>query len=311
MDSFAPFRSERSKAEYEAYYGRRAAAWPVPSETLILDTPSGTTVVRASGRPADPALVLLPGARVSSLMWGYTIAALSAHHRTYALDVIGDAGRSLARRLPLRPGDLVQWLDEVVSALAPDDPVSLMGISYGGWLAGQFAVRRPDRLRSLVLLAPACTVLPISLAFFARVVLLCLPLPGRDAGAIGRTLRWLTPDLPPGDAACRQRFEEAVRDVQMAAQHFALPRPEWPGVLTDQEWQDLRVPCLFLVGERERIYSARAAVERLRRVAPQVTAEMMPGAGHGLTFTQPERLAARVLAFLKQPGPGPGGSPRN
>jgi hypothetical protein len=47
---FYPFRSERAKAEYEARSLERAKAWPVPSETMFLDTPSGQTFVRASGR---------------------------------------------------------------------------------------------------------------------------------------------------------------------------------------------------------------------------------------------------------------------
>lgn len=58
------------------------------------------------------------------------------------------------------------------------------------------------------------------------------------------------------------------------------------------------MPCLFLVGENEKIYSAKAAVGRLNRVAPQVKAEIIPGAGHGLTLVQPDILARRVLAFL-------------
>jgi hypothetical protein len=97
-----PFRSELAKAEYEAHSRERAKAWPVPYETMLLDTPSGQTFVRASGRVTDPLLVLLPGARVGSLMWIDSIAALSARYRTYALDIIGDAGFWLLR--PLHTG---------------------------------------------------------------------------------------------------------------------------------------------------------------------------------------------------------------
>jgi pimeloyl-ACP methyl ester carboxylesterase len=57
-------------------------------------------------------------------------------------------------------------------------------------------------------------------------------------------------------------------------------------VWTDAEWGSLRVPALFLVGEHEAIYSAEKAVRRLKRVAPQVTAEIIPGAGRDLTVAQ-------------------------
>jgi len=66
--SFHPFRSEQDKVKFTAMYRDRAKAWPIPCETTVLDTPCGQTFVRASGRPSDPPLVLLPGARGTSLM---------------------------------------------------------------------------------------------------------------------------------------------------------------------------------------------------------------------------------------------------
>jgi pimeloyl-ACP methyl ester carboxylesterase len=296
--SFYPFKSEKAKAEYEAFSRERAKAWPVPSETMLLDTPSGQTFVRASGRPTDPPLVLLPGARGGSLMWIHNIAALSAHYRTYALDVIEDVGFSVKRHDMSKPEDFVNWLDEVFKALVPEGQLSLMGISYGGWLAGLYALHHPERLRSVVLLAPGLTVLPLSIAFFARVVLVCLPLPGRGGGPLRKTVRWLFQDAAQGDDASRAQVEQAIADLQMHGRLFALPRPTWLTVIKDKEWQGFSVPCLFLVGENEKIYSAEKAVRRLNRVAPQVKTEIIPGAGHDLTIVQADLVAKKVLDFL-------------
>ena len=292
--SFYPFRSEQAKAEYEAFSLDRAKVWPVLSETMMVETASGQTFVRASGHINDPPLVLLPGARSGSLMWIHNIAALSAHHRTYALDTMGDVGFSVNRRDISKPEDLVNWLDEVFTVLVPKGPLSLMGISYGGWLAGQYALRFPGRVRNVVLLAPACTVLPVSFAFLVRMALLSIPV----GQPLRRTLCWLFRDAVRGGDTCRALVEEAIADVQMAVRLFDLPRPPWPTVIDDKAWQGFSVPCLFLVGENEKIYSAKAAVRRLRRVAPQVKAEIIPGAGHDLTMVQADLVARKVLAFL-------------
>ena len=296
--SFYPFKSEQSKSEYTAYYEERAKAWPVTCETMFLDTPSGTTLVRASGRATDPPLVLLPGARATSLMWSDSIAALSAHYRVYVLDILGDAGLSVSRREALKPDDLAGWLDEVCAVLVPEGPLSLMGISYGGLLAGQYAVRFPSRLGNVVLVAPGGFVLPFSFAFFVRIALLCIPVPGLGGGPFRRMIHWLFRDAARGDDACRARLEETITDLQMAWRHFALPAPDWPTTLNDKGWQDFGVPCLFLVGENEKIYSAKAAVARLHRVAPQVKTEIIPGAGHDLILVQPALVARKVLEFL-------------
>jgi pimeloyl-ACP methyl ester carboxylesterase len=73
-----------------------------------------------------------------------------------------------------------------------------------------------------------------------------------------------------------------------------------PPVLTDTEWGSLRTPVLFLAGENEVIYSAEKAVDRLKRVAPQVTPEIIPGAGHDLTFVQTAVVNERILQFLRE-----------
>lgn len=65
-----PFRSARAKAEYQALYMERAKAWPVTSETQLIETPSGQTFVRSSGHLTDPPLILLPGSRGTSCLDG-------------------------------------------------------------------------------------------------------------------------------------------------------------------------------------------------------------------------------------------------
>jgi pimeloyl-ACP methyl ester carboxylesterase len=300
--SFHPFRSEQAKAEYEAFYAEIARAWPVPSETMLVDTLSGRTHVRASGRATDPPLVLLAGARGTSLMWIPNIAALSERHRTYALDTINDVGLSVPRRDAWNAEDLALWLDEVVSVLSPGQPIDLMGMSYGGWLAALYALRFPERLRKVVLVAPGGTVLRLSFGFFARVMLvLALRRPGSKEGALARTLRWVFADAVRSGEAGRAFVEREVAAMVQAGRFFALPRMVWPTVLDDEAWRRWSVPALFVVGENEKIYSARAAVRRLQRVAPQIRTRIIPGAGHDLTFVKPDLVARAVLDFLDEP----------
>jgi pimeloyl-ACP methyl ester carboxylesterase len=298
---YYPFRSEQAKAEYSAKYLRWAKEWPVPCETKLIDTPSGQTFVRISGSVDNPPLVLLHGARGTSLMWIHCIAALSAHYRTYALETMTDVGFSVPRRKFSTPADLVAWLGEVFRVLAPKEPLNLMGMSYGGWLASLYALRFPDRLRKVVLLAPGTAVLRLSFGFFARVMLISIPLPGLGGSPLRRTLRWLFQDTVRSGEAGRKLIEEDVAEVLSCGRFFVLPRLIWPTVLTDEEWRSFSAPALFLVGENEKIYSAKAAVRRLNRLAPQIKTEIIPGAGHDLTLVKADLVAEKVLEFLRGP----------
>jgi pimeloyl-ACP methyl ester carboxylesterase len=295
---FYPFRSARARVEWEAHAIAKAKAWPVPCTITRLETPSGRTFVRSCGRPTDPPLVLLPGARASSLMWIDCVTALAWHYRVHALDIIDDVGFSLSRRTVSGAEDYVTWLDEVMRCLAPGRPFNLVGVSLGGAIAALYAARHPERLQGVVLMAPGRIVLRFSPGFFARLMLLCLPLPRRSGNAVRRVCDWVFADAASGDEACRARYETVVADLETAVRAFALPIPPWPPVFSGARWRNIRVPCLFIVGEHERIYSAQAAVRRLNRVAPHIRTEILPGMGHDLTVVDPDLVATRVLEFL-------------
>jgi len=48
----------------------------------------------------------------------------------------------------------VEWLDELIMALKLENSVNIVGHSYGGWLTSQYALKFPENLNKIVLLAP-------------------------------------------------------------------------------------------------------------------------------------------------------------
>ena len=57
--------------------------------------------------------------------------------------------------------------------------------------------------------------------------------------------------------------------------------------------------------EHETVYDAGKAVRRVKHLAPQVTAEIIPGAGHDLTLAQADLVNRRILEFVKQNAAAP------
>src|SRR5262245_35598781 len=169
MISDPRFRSREAQERYLAFYDARSQRWPVRSENRLLSTSYGETFVRINGPSDGEPLMLLHGLSATSLMWIPYIASWSRTYRTFALDVIGDTGRSVPSKRMRRAEDYVHWLDEVVDRLQLQK-VGVVGMSYGGWLAGQYALHARSRLKKLVLIAPAATVLPMRAAYLARSV---------------------------------------------------------------------------------------------------------------------------------------------
>ena len=114
------FVTEENRSRLMAIYDEGLRGWPVPFETSFVDTRYGRTHVIASGAPTSPPLVLLHPMGVGGFVWASIIAELSEGRRTYALDTIGDVGRSeLADpdRYPKQGRDYSAWLDDAFAGI--------------------------------------------------------------------------------------------------------------------------------------------------------------------------------------------------
>jgi hypothetical protein len=89
------FKALELEKQYMGVYEAVLGLWSVPHEALDVATRFGTTHINASGPENAPAMVLLPGFGPNSTQWFPNIAALSSQFRVYALDTIGQPGKSV------------------------------------------------------------------------------------------------------------------------------------------------------------------------------------------------------------------------
>lgn len=291
-----PFKSVKAKEQYLDHYDKRAREWPVASESKVVQTSYGKTFIRISGPINSPSLVLLPSTSASSLIWMPNIKALSVHYRVYAVDNIYDFGRSVNTRNIKVSDDMMNWLDELFTTLELGDSINLMGLSFGGWLASQYTLAHPNRLNKVIWLAPAATLFEFPRDWAWRGILSALP---HRYFMKKFMVEWLFEDLlKKNDESSLKQLDELVDDAMMGLKCFKFRMPVTPSVLTDNELQGIKVPTLFLVGENEKLYPAKKAVERLNTLAPQIQTEIIPDAGHDLTIVQAELVNKKVLDFL-------------
>jgi len=268
----------------EQRYRDLLGRWPVPSEHLTVPTREGETFVVASGPPNAPPLVLLHGAGANSAMWLGDVADWSEQFRVYAVDVIGEPGLSAPSRPPFASDAYALWLDDVLHALAVDR-VSIVGVSLGGWLALDYAIRRPARVNRLALLCPG----GIGRQKWGVVVAALLLRPFGQWG-LRTTMRLAMGGLPPAD--------EIVEHFTLIHRNFR-PRRELLPRFGDDVLRAVATPVLTVVGGRDAMLDSHGTRSRLERTMPHATVRLLPDAGHVL-FGQ----TAAVLEFLLDPRVG-------
>jgi pimeloyl-ACP methyl ester carboxylesterase len=297
MTHASAFKAPEGEAAYLAAYDAAMKLWPVPYEEIEIPGRFGMTHVVTSGSKDAPPLVLLHGYFTTLTMWSPNVADFSKDYRVYAIDVMGQPGKSIPDPdEPIRDtADFAAWLSATLDGLNLDR-ISLVGMSFGGWLALNLAMIAPERIRKLVLLSPAASFQPLVKQFMLRGMLMGL-FPTRLT--VNSNMGWMgikdTPDAP--GARC------ILELIYLGMKHFRLPQETMrimPGMFSDDELHALGVPVLLLIGDREVIYDPAKALARARALIPNFEGELVPRCNHDMCFSQHRIVDARVLDFLKE-----------
>ncbi|RSN46247.1 alpha/beta hydrolase [Amycolatopsis sp. WAC 04197] len=282
------FASLAARAEYEAVYDRGLAALPAPAGVHDIQTAFGVARVYRFGEPGGTPIVLLPGRAGTAVMWEPNLKALLGHGEVYAVDLIGEPGRS-EQTVPIRDGaDQAAWLTTVLAEL--DLPsVHLIGYSFGGWLAANLAVRAPERLRSLTVIDPVLTFGGLTPGLVVRATLTAIPVVNRWARP--SFLNWISggAEVDATDPVAR------VIDEGMRTYRIALPSPK---LFTDEQLRSLRMPVLALIAGRSVIHDPDRAAARARELLPRGQVELWPSATHAIAGESAAEVNTRVLKFL-------------
>ncbi|MFI0914819.1 alpha/beta fold hydrolase [Streptomyces abikoensis] len=273
--------SETFFAAYDALLAR----WPAGTAEQTVPTPYGPTRVHAYGPPDSPPLVLLHGGGATGTAWFANAPALGARHRVYAVDILGDVGRSERAGLPLRtPQDLMTWLDAVLDGLGLTT-AALCGHSYGGWVAAAYALHAPRRVQRLALLDPTQVFGGYRPGYLLRALPMLLRPTARRVGAF---LDW--------ESAGTGVDEDFKRLYVLGATLRGRGRPVVGHTLDPAP---LAMPVLVLFAGRSRVHDAEATADRARRLLPRARVEVLPGLGHhALPTAGAAAVDTIVLEFL-------------
>lgn len=266
---------------FQHAYDALLERWGVPVEQLDV----GGTHVNACGPVDAPPVVLLAGHGATSPVWFSVAPELAQHHRVYAIDLLGDAGRSTGTP-PRTIDELMTWLTGVLDGLSVDRPL-LVGHSYGAWIALTYTMRNPDRVDRLALIDPTDCFVGLRIPYIAR-ALPSLLRPSRQ-----RTLsflRWETQGLP---------VDEQWLELAALAAEQPTARPVRPKRPTDDQLRSLHPAPLVVVAARTKSHNPNHLTRRVTTLMPSATVVPLETATHhSLPAGHGEELSEALLKFL-------------
>ncbi len=278
MDVTEIYKSPAGKQVVEGLYSRVLQRWPVPNRHVTVPTRHGDTFVIVSGERNAMPVVLFHGSGSNSGPWLRDVAAWAQRYRVYAVDMIGEPGFSAASRPPLGSDAYAAWLDDVWDQLGLVK-ASVVGVSLGGWLALDYAVRRPDRVASLSLLSPSGIGRTNTLFLVkAGLLLMC------GTWGLRKSLR-----LVAGHAGASRELREFLMVI---FEHFR-PRRERIPIRSDEELAALTMPVQVILGGNDVLIRSNETRDRMQRLVPHVRLTYLEKEGHILP-----RQTSAISEFL-------------
>ncbi|HVE27850.1 MAG TPA: alpha/beta hydrolase [Sporichthya sp.] len=247
-----------------------------------------TSVLVAGEGP--PLVFLHP---VLGLQWDPFLDALATHHTVYAPYLPGTAPGEPDAHKPITDNyELTLVYDEILRAVGVDGPAAVIGHSFGGMVAADFAATFPDRVSKLVLLCPI--ELWTDGRPFANPYLMELPELAAAAFA--------DPTGPVASAALAMPEDpEALGEVLIALQWaMGVAGKYWwpiPDRGLSRRIHRITADTLVIWGSEDKIISPEYAHD-FARLIKSARAEVLPDAAHVPQLERLDAVAPMVAAFL-------------
>lgn len=251
------------------------------------------TCVRLSG--VGPALILLHGVGLNQSIWTEQVKAFAPTHQIITYDLLGH-GRSATVSENAVLGEWAHQLEKLVEELKLER-FSLVGFSFGGLIAQDFAAKHADRIEKLVLMS---TVYDRSEAQKASVLsrLEAVKREGPQATIPTALSRWFSPQFAESHPDVMDRYMMMLRgndatSFVSAYTCFATADRDLVGVLAK-----FNRPALIMTGELD-TGSTPDMARKLAGMIPGAGYSIIAGGRHMMPVEMPGEVNSLLRRFLE------------
>jgi len=260
--------------------------WPVAYQEKILHGPFGKTYCLRCGDIHKPPLIMLHGLGVNSMSFSPNIEMLSKNYCVYLLDFPAGSGRSIPSRLLLKKRQVANWLADCIAQLEKRK-VTVLGVSFGSWLAAEYALTQPKQLEHLILASPP----PLSgkaklkLSTLFKMIILGL---NKNMTNIEKLCQLLS--------APNNKIDKAMITAMYNGLNYTKSFKESGHSIKKKLAQTISVPINFIVGE----YEILCDPDSLLGHFPNAKINIINNAGHMLPVEKSQEFNQLVIDVMSQ-----------
>lgn len=284
------WNSAQSQREYEIAYKEAMQKMP-RTEAWQIETSFGVVQVycwKNDGSKQKTPILLLPGKSSGTPMWSENLPDFYKNRTVYGIDILGDAGLSIQTKTIKNSADQAKWIEELLSKLDLHK-IHLLGHSFGGWLAANYASNYPERIASLILIEPVFTFQTLKLVVILKSIPYSLKFLPK---------KWRQGFLKMVSGSDSIDTSDPVAKMIDVGSNFKSKLPT-PVMITKKQLQSWNFPVYAALADRSAMHNSLKAIEVAKNNVKNIHTVLWKNATHSLPIEYAESLDAEIIKFIE------------
>ena len=281
------YKSEEGKQEILRLYDKQLERLHATYRDLYVDTSFGRTHLIETGAFNGEPLLVFHGGNATS---AYNLLAcdfLFNDFHIFAVDTIGNPGKSAETSLSAFNYDYGKWAGEVIDALGYES-ISLFGGSFGGGIIAKTMCVVPEKIKRVVMYIPS----GIKNAFQLKNASMMFPMimywiTGGD--------HWLKKTMLPMAVTEENITDDIYETAKLSIDH-AKVKTAMPTNVSAAKMAKCKAPTLVMAAEKDCLFPGPGVLKRAAEIIPDCKTYLLEGRGHMHFLTYDEK--DMIVRFL-------------
>ena len=283
------YRSDDLKKDAYLLYDEQMRKWPGDFKDIYLNTRYGKVHLIASGPKDAPPIMLLHAAAMSGFSWADNVRDLIGLYRIYAVDNIGEIGKSELTNVEVFPKNGKELADhyKMIMQELGIDSIFILGASNGGFIASNLAYFYPGQVKGLILFGPQGLTPLTQKSIFMMSVGSLFPFSFvRD-----KVIRWAIGNDPRVLEVAGEWFDMVIKGT--------IPSLAHPVQMMPWMKKEMKMPILLFLGSKDNIVGNAAVAESAAGDYPNIEIKILES-GHLIQIEKQEDVNVLTFEFLQQ-----------
>ncbi|MFD3157309.1 alpha/beta fold hydrolase [Haloimpatiens sp. FM7330] len=284
------YKNDEYKQNIIKMYNKFKAKSKVDYEDKYIDTKFGKTHILTAGNENSDSIIIFHGGNMINTNTLFWFDKLAEKYRIIAPDYLGHPGLSEEKVLNSNNDDYANWIVEIMDNFKLEK-VNVIGPSFGGGVALNFAKYYPNKIEKMVLIAPSSIGNGSYLKMFSKLIFPMLKY------KIKPSQENLYKSVYP---MFLHNVDEDVLEVTSLIYQGVKIQNKMPKMISNKDLINFNSPVFLIACENDIFFPAKKIIPRAKKIFANLKrTKEIRNSGHSMNKDNLNLCIDEIISFLR------------